>query len=445
MKVFAITLGCKVNQYETQVMLANMQEAGFTVSEHVEGSDVVIINSCTVTAASDHKVRQTMHRVRRVSPSAVLVLTGCMPQAFPEAAGCMLDADIVLGNTKRASLVPYVLRFLEERQRIVDIGKHEKGELFEPMHVEQFHERTRAFLKIEDGCNRFCSYCIIPYARGRVRSKPLSELRQEVQGLSEHGYREVVLTGINLSAYGQELGLTLCDAVEAACSVPGIERVRLGSLEPEQMDEAVIARMAKQEKLCPQFHLSLQSGCDDTLRRMNRHYDTAEYRRIVANLRAAFANAAITTDIMVGFPGETKQEFELSLAFAQKIGFAKAHVFAYSRRPGTAADAMRNQIPNKVKEERSAQMIEATQRTREAFLRSQIGRTETVLFEQVCEPNVWEGYTRNYTPVRVVSSHLHSGELRQVILQESKPDYCIGSLVSLPLPGEQRESGEKHS
>ncbi len=438
MKVFAITLGCKVNQYETQVMLSRMQEAGFTVSDHAEGSDVVIINSCTVTAASDHKVRQTMNRVRRTCPSSTLVLTGCMSQAFPEISSLMSDADIVLGNTNRAALVPHVLRFLEERKRIVDIGKHEAGEIFEPMHVERFFERTRAFVKIEDGCNRFCSYCIIPYARGRVRSKPLPDLLDEVQKLSANGYREVVLTGINLSAYGQDLGLSLCDAVEAVCSVPGIERVRLGSLEPEQMDDAVIARMARQKKLCPQFHLSLQSGCDETLQRMNRHYDTAEYRRIVANLRASFPNAAITTDIMVGFPAETKEEFEASVAFAEEIGFAKAHVFAYSRRPGTRADSMRNQIPNRIKEERSARMIEVTQRTRDAFLHAQLGRTESVLFEQMAEPNVWEGYTGNYTPVRIISAYLHPGDLRQVILQELRGDYCVGRLVTLPLPGETR-------
>ena len=431
MKVFAITLGCKVNQYETQVMLANMQEAGFTVSEHVEGSDVVIINSCTVTAASDHKVRQTMHRVRRVSPSAVLVLTGCMPQAFPEAAGCMLDANIVLGNTKRASLVPYVLRFLEERQRIVDIGKHEKGELFEPMHVEQFHERTRAFLKIEDGCNRFCSYCIIPYARGRVRSKPLSELRQEVQGLSEHGYREVVLTGINLSAYGQELGLTLCDAAEAACSVPGIERVRLGSLEPEQMDEAVIARMAKQEKLCPQFHLSLQSGCDDTLRRMNRHYDTAEYRRIVANLRAAFVNAAITTDIMVGFPGETDEDFAQSLEFVKKIGFSKVHVFRYSRRKGTPADRMKNQIPESVKTRRWKAMNETAEQCRVDYMKSLIGKTVSVLFERENCTDFHHGFSEDYTLIKIPRENSKKS-LRNMIfyvkIEVCESDCCIGRI-----------------
>ena len=431
MKVFAITLGCKVNQYETQVMLSQMCRAGFIAASCEEESDVILVNSCTVTAASDHKVRQTLHRARRAAPSAVLVLTGCMPQAFPEAAAALSDADIVLGNTSRASLVPHVQTFLRTHERIVDIGKHETGERFESMQVREFHERTRAFLKIEDGCNRFCSYCIIPYARGRVRSKPLEELKNELAELGENGYREVVLTGINLSAYGQELGLSLCDAVEAACAGPGIARVRLGSLEPEQMDEPVIARMARQEKLCPQFHLSLQSGCDATLRRMNRHYDTAEYRRIVANLRAAFPNAAITTDIMVGFAGETEEEFQQSLAFAEEIGFAKAHVFAYSRRPGTVADKMPDQVSKKEKEERSARMIAATQRTKEAFFQTQLGRTEPVLFEQTCAPSVWEGYTSNYTPVHVVSSEIQSGELRPVLLQEAYAEFCTGSLVSL--------------
>ena len=228
-----------------------------------------------------------------------------MPQAFPEEAAALLEADVVLGNARRADLLPRVMEYLSSKQRIVDIAPHEKGEKFERMAVSTFHGRTRAFLKIEDGCDRFCSYCIIPYARGRVRSKPLEDIQEEVRRLGEQGFQEVVLTGINLPAYGRELGLHLCDAVEAACQAPGISRVRLGSLEPEQLTPDVIARMAKEEKLCPQFHLSLQSGCDATLRRMNRHYTTAEYRQIVGNLWAAFPGCAITTDIMVGFAGET--------------------------------------------------------------------------------------------------------------------------------------------
>ena len=429
MKVSAITLGCKVNQYESQAMLAALENAGYTVTESQEESDVILINSCTVTATSDHKVRQMLRRARRKAPTAVIVLTGCMTQAFPEMAEELVEADIVLGNSNRRRLPEILREFYSGRRRIVAIEPHKADEAFESMQVEHFFERTRAFIKIEDGCNRFCSYCIIPYARGRVRSKPLEELRDELRRLGENGYKEVVLTGINLSAYGQELGLHLCDAVEAACAVPQILRVRLGSLEPEQLSEEVILRLAKQKKLCPQFHLSLQSGCDATLRRMNRHYDAEEYRRIVKNLRSAFDNAAITTDIMVAFPGETEEEFESSLAFAKEIGFAKVHVFAYSRRPGTVADSMPDQLTNRCKEERSRRMIELTDKSKKAFFRCQEGRIEDVLFERECDTNVWEGYTMNYTPVRAVSARPVGGEILPVKLLRAEEDWCMGEII----------------
>ncbi|HIY26428.1 MAG TPA: MiaB/RimO family radical SAM methylthiotransferase, partial [Candidatus Acutalibacter pullistercoris] len=295
--------------------------------------------------------------------------------------------------------------------------------------ISAMHGRTRAFVKIEDGCDRFCSYCIIPYARGRVRSKPLEDIREEAARLGEAGYKEVVLTGINLPAYGKDLGGDLCDAVEAACAAPGILRVRLGSLEPEQLTPPVIARLAAQEKLCPQFHLSLQSGCDDTLRRMNRHYTTAEYRQIVGDLRKAFPNCAVTTDIMVGFAGETEEEFAKSLAFAKEIAFAKVHVFAYSRRPGTRAYDMPGQVPNREKERRSREMIAATLETQRAFFVAQTGRVEEVLFEQERDRNVYEGYTRNYTPVRVASAAPLQGQILQVRLTQALEDFCLGELV----------------
>lgn len=429
MNVSIVTLGCKVNQYESEAILERLLDAGFQAAGAKEPADVIIINSCTVTAASDHKVRQLLRRSRRENPEAAIVLTGCMPQAFPETAASLTEADIVLGNSRRADLLPRLLEFLSHHQRIVDIHTYGKGEPFEQMSVSSFHERTRAFIKIEDGCNRFCSYCIIPYSRGRVRSKPLQELQAEVNRLADAGYREVVLVGINLSAYGQELGLHLCDAVECCCAVDGIERVRLGSLEPEQMDKEVVKRLSQQKKLCPQFHLSLQSGCNATLRRMNRHYSSEEYAAIVENLRASFENAAITTDIMVGFAGESEKEFEESLAFAQTIGFAKAHVFAYSRRPGTRADSMPDQLPNAIKEERSRRMIAQTNQTRAAFLKTQVGRTETVLFESRCENGVYEGYTMNYTPVRVANGANLCGKLVSVTLTEAFDDYCVGSIL----------------
>ena len=429
MKAKIITLGCKVNQYESEAMLEALLAGGFQEAASGEEADVVVVNSCTVTATSDQKVRQTLRRARKENPGAVTVLTGCMPQAFPEEAAALLEADVVLGNARRADLLPRVMEYLSSKQRIVDIAPHEKGEKFERMAVSTFHGRTRAFLKIEDGCDRFCSYCIIPYARGRVRSKPLEDIREEVQRLGEQGFQEVVLTGINLPAYGRELGLHLCDAVEAACQAPGISRVRLGSLEPEQLTPDVIARMAKEEKLCPQFHLSLQSGCDATLRRMNRHYTTAEYRQIVGNLRAAFPGCAITTDIMVGFAGETQEEFEQSLQFAREIAFAKVHVFAYSRRPGTRAYDAPGQVPNKVKEERSRQMIQVTKTTQQAFLQAQVGKVEEVLFEQQREQGVWEGYTRNYTHVLASSGKDLSGQLLPVELLEVQGESCVGRLA----------------
>ena len=429
MNVKFITLGCKVNQVESEAMREALLAGGFQEAAAGQTADVVVVNSCTVTAVSDQKARQALRREKKRNPGAVAVLTGCWPQAFPQEAEDFLEADIVLGTTRRAALLPKILEYLSTKQRIVDIAPHEKGEKFEKLTISAMHGRTRAFLKIEDGCDRFCSYCIIPYARGRVRSKPLEDIKAEAALLGDHGYREVVLTGINLPAYGKDLGLHLCDAVEAACAAPGIARVRLGSLEPEQLTPEVIARMAKQEKLCPQFHLSLQSGCDATLKRMNRHYTTAEYRQIVRNLRQAFPNCAITTDIMVGFAGETEEEFAASLAFAKEIAFAKVHVFAYSRRPGTRAYDMPGQVANKVKEDRSRQMIAASLATQRDFFAAQVGRVEEVLFEQEREKNVYEGYTRNYTPVRAASAVPLQGQVLPVEITQALEDCCLGRLV----------------
>ncbi len=429
MKVKVITLGCKVNQYESEAMLSDLLKHGFSAAEDGEPADVVVLNSCTVTAESDRKVRQIFRRAKKDNPDAVMVLSGCMAQAFPADAQRLEEADIILGTSNRARLLPDLLTFLSARQRIIDIAPHTSDEKFERLQVNKFSGRTRAFVKIEDGCNRFCSYCIIPYARGRVRSKPLEDLQTELQALADNGFQEVVLTGINLSAYGQEFGLHLCDAIEAACAIPGIKRVRLGSLEPEQLSEDVIQRMAKQKKLCPQFHLSLQSGCDATLRRMNRHYTADEYRTIVQNLRAAFENAAITTDIMVGFAGETEEEFAASLAFAEEIAFAKVHVFAYSRRPGTKAYNMGDQLTNAVKEARSHAMIATTSATQQAFFNEQIGRVEEVLFEREVQPGIYEGYSMNYTPVLAASAAPLAGKIRKVVVVSNAGTHCVGNIV----------------
>lgn len=427
MRVAFYTLGCKVNQYETQAMREALLAQGFAPAEEGQPADVVVVNSCTVTAQSDQKARQALRRMKRQNPGAVAVLTGCWPQAFPEETSSLEEADIVLGNTSRACLGSRVLEYLSTKNRIVDVVPHQKGEAFEPLTVRGFAGHTRAFLKIEDGCERFCAYCIIPFARGRVRSKPLGDIRREVADLAASGHREVVLTGINLPAYGQDLGLTLCDAIEAACAAEGLVRVRLGSLEPERLTPEVIGRMKGLEKLCPQFHLSLQSGCDATLRRMNRHYTAAEYAGIVQDLRRAFPGCAVTTDVMVGFPGETEEEFQESLDFCRKIGFAKAHVFAYSRRPGTVADRAPGQVPNAVKEDRARRMAAEMDLCRQAFLQAQLGQAEEVLFEQEVAPGVWEGFTPNYTPVRMRSAEDLAGQLLTVRLTGLGADWCEGA------------------
>lgn len=429
MRIAFYTLGCKVNQYETQILSQLFAADGYDIVSPDEIADVYVINSCTVTATGDKKTRQMLRHFKSQNPAAKVALTGCFPQAFPQAAEKLPEADILMGARGREELVKLVARCLATGERIVEIRPHERGEKFEKMSASGFAERTRAFVKIEDGCERYCSYCIIPTARGPVRSKPLDELAEELRDLAKSGYQEVVLVGINLSCYGKELGLRLIDAVEQACHTEGIERVRLGSLEPELLTDEDIERMASMPQMCPQFHLSLQSGCDATLKRMNRHYDTAEYTRITDSLRQHFKNCAITTDIMVGFPGEDEEEFSDSLAFAEKTAFAKVHVFAYSQRPGTRAATLPNQVPKAEKSSRSARMIALTGQTRAAFLQDQIGRTASVLFESHVKDGVYEGYSENYTPVHVRCDSDLRGKLLQVQITGANADFCTGETI----------------
>ena len=424
-----LTLGCKVNQYESQAMREALLKNGYFLSENKDKADITVINTCTVTSVSDAKNRKLIHRVRRQNPDGIIVLTGCMPQAFPGEMKELKECDIILGNKERSKLVPAIEAFLAHRSRLVDIpGYLNRGDMYENLTVSSFGEHTRAFIKIEDGCNRFCSYCIIPYARGRVRSKPLSALKTELENVALGGYREVVLVGINLSAYGSGEDYDLADAVETACSIEGIERVRLGSIEPEQMDKELISRLAAQEKLCPQFHLSLQSGCDKTLKAMNRHYDTREYAEIVGNLRAAFPNSSMTTDVMVGFAGESEEDFQASMAFVKQIGFAKVHVFPYSLRKGTRAESLPGHVSPAEKERRAKLMGELADNSRKEFLQSQVGLIEEVLFERL-RHGYLEGYTKNYTPVHVTGGDSSlCGEVRRVRLTAAAGDYCEGVL-----------------
>lgn len=399
MKFAFHTLGCKVNQYETQAMRRLLEQAGHQTTDYTDGGDFdgLVVNSCTVTGESDRKLRQLLRRCRREHPTALLVLTGCIPQAHPDTATAFDEVDIVLGNAARRDLPGHVANWLTHRQRIVDIPPHDKT--YEHLEIDDFQGRTRAFVKIQDGCNRFCSYCIIPYARGRVRSRQLEDIRRELTKLAQRGYKEVVLVGINLTAYGQDCNLSIADAVEAASAVEGLERIRLGSLEPDFMTDEILTRLATQPKLCPQFHVALQSGCDTTLRRMNRHYTTAEFAALCNKLRQLFPGCALTTDVMVGFPGETEEEFESSLSFVKAIDFAQAHVFAYSRRPGTVADKLPGQQTNAVKAERSHRMILATDDSAARYAASYIGKTLSVLIETPHPDGTATGHTDTYLTV----------------------------------------------
>lgn len=430
MKAAFYTLGCKVNQYETQALSEQFRSKGFQIVTPEEEADVYLVNSCTVTGTGDQKSRQAVRRFKRLHPNSIVVLTGCMPQAYPSQANVLSQADIVIGNRDSEKILDAIDEYQLSGKRIFQVVPHETGETFHGGRISGFQEHTRAFVKIQDGCDRFCSYCIIPTSRGRVRSKPLGELEEELKRLQDAGFLEIVLVGINLSSYGKDLSVSFCDAVERACSVDGILRVRLGSLEPDHLTPEVVKRLATCEKLCPQFHLSLQSGCDETLRRMNRHYTCAEYEALCGSLRHYFPDAAITTDVMTGFPGETEEEFAASLSFVRKIGFEKIHVFPYSSRPGTKAASM-PQLPKAVKEERARRMRAAADEMRKSFLIGEIGKCFPVLFETRGTNGFLEGYTPNYTPVRVRALQELCGSICDVRLTEASGDGCIGELTGL--------------
>ena len=433
MNIYFITFGCKVNLYETENMKQNFSERGYAVSPTEEEADVFVINSCTVTETGDKKLKKEIRRLRRTYPNSVIVLTGCFPQAFAEEAAKLSEADIAVGTKNRNALPDIVSDFLTDRKRIVNISAYQKNEPFEPMCNKSYENNTRAFVKIQDGCGMFCTYCIIPYSRGGFRSKPLDDIISEVTTLAAAGYKEIVLTGINLSFYGVDMSLRLADAVAAVCGINGIERVRLGSIEPEMISPADVERLAGLEKLCPQFHLSLQSGCDKILKAMNRRYLSADYEQLVNSLRANFTDCAVTTDIMVGFPGETEEDFEASLKFAEKIVFSKAHIFPYSRRNGTPAADMPNQISEEVKHRRAAIMGEAMEKQREKFLQSQVGKVFPVLFEREKDDGLHHGYTPNYTQVKILkkfSNNSLRNHIFYVKIVGLGKDYCIGEILS---------------
>lgn len=419
MRVTFYTLGCKVNQNETGALAQLFEENGYTVVPNEEAADVYVVNSCTVTNFGDQKSRKWLRRAKREHPGAVTVLTGCYPQAFPEEAARIPEADVVTGSGNRRAILQDVCKVLEgEAERVVDIRPHEKGERFEELPMDKFAEHTRAFVKVEDGCNRRCAYCVIPRARGPVRSRDEASILQELHRLVQAGYKEVVLTAISLPSYGTDTGTNLVELVEKAAAVPGIQRLRLGSLDPDMLHDEDIRRLARVEKLCPQFHLSLQSGCDKTLRAMRRPYNTAQFAAIADKLRAAFGaeNISFTTDVIVGFPGETPEDFAASMDFVTSQRFLKVHVFPYSRREGTPAYDFPDQIPEQEKEARSRRMTEAVEAVRAQEAAGMEGRTAEVLLETQLSATLFTGYTRQYLPVQVTAPGCQAGDIVQVTL-----------------------------
>lgn len=428
MKAAFYTLGCKVNQAESEYMAELLQKAGFEIVNPNDEADYYIVNSCTVTATADQKTRQSVRRFKRKHPNSTVILTGCMPQAFPKDAEKLEQADIVLGNKNDNDILDLINKHAAQKNRIIRLSEHQNGEKFAPCSVRAFGGRVRAFVKIEDGCDRFCSYCIIPKSRGRVRSKPLEDLKQEVTDLAANGIKEVVLVGINLSAYGKGTDFNIADAVETCAGVDGISRIRLGSLEPDHITDSIISRLSTVHKFCPQFHISLQSGCNKTLKNMNRHYTAEEYEELCNKLRGAFKDCSLTTDVMVGFHEETEQDFEESLAFVKRISFEKVHVFPYSERTGTAASKRGDSVSKQEKDRRASVMIAETEKIRQNYLESQIGRKVRLLVEGRVNSEYLRGYTKNYLPVLLKSAQDLTGCETDCIIQSVKNDECIANL-----------------
>lgn len=427
-------LGCKVNAYETEAMQQLLEEAGYEIVSFHEKADVYVINTCSVTNMADRKSRQMLHRAKKMNPDAAVVAAGCYVQTKEEEAKQDLAIDILIGNNQKNELVHRLDEFFAEREEanaenaqkesdtnhqnkveaVVDIN-HEP-QCFEEMSLTKTAEHTRAFVKVQDGCNQFCSYCIIPYARGRVRSRNIESVLKEIRGLAKMGYQEVALAGIHLSSYGVDCEESLLHLIQEIHKIDGIRRIRLGSLEPQIVTEEFARELSSLEKICPHFHLSLQSGCDATLKRMNRKYTAAQYEEGCRLLRKYFTHPAITTDVIVGFPGETEEEFETTKAFLEKIHFYEMHIFKYSKRQGTRAAVMENQVPEEIKTKRSAELIALSERMSNEFRSYYLGREEEVLFEEPAEINgktMYVGYTKEYVKVATESDESLENVMRR--------------------------------
>jgi len=412
-------LGCKVNAYETEAMQELLEDSGYEIVPFHEKADIYIINTCTVTNMADRKSRQMLHRARKMNPDAIVAACGCYVQEKPEeVADCV---DIVIGNNRKKEIV-HILEEYEKgregiRKDLVDIGHTRE---YEDLHLSRTAEHTRAYIKVQDGCNQFCSYCIIPYARGRVRSRSMESVRGEVETLARNGYQEVVLTGIHLSSYGIDTGTDLLSLIRTVHEVAGIKRIRLGSLEPRIITEEFAEAIAGLPKMCPHFHLSLQSGCTETLKRMNRRYTAEEYYEKCELLRKYFRNPALTTDVIVGFPGETEEEFKASRDFIDKVDFYETHVFKYSRREGTKAAAMPDQVPEEEKTRRSNILLDLSRKKQAAYEQRLLGTTQEVLIEEEIRRNgeIYQvGHTREYVKVGIRTEEKLANRLVQIEIE----------------------------
>lgn len=426
------TLGCKVNAYETEAMEELLQTAGYDIVPFTEQADVYVVNTCSVTNMAERKSRQMLHRAKKLNPEAVVVATGCYVQVSEEEARADAAVDLVLGNNQKRQIVTALDAYFEGRT-FDDVLADVEKEQYEELEVSTVLEHTRAFVKVQDGCNQFCSYCIIPYARGRVRSRRMQNVIAEIKRLAEAGIQEVVLTGIHLSSYGREIDgeSHLIELIEAIHPIDGISRIRLGSLEPRIITEEFVGRLKKLHKVCPHFHLSLQSGCEETLKRMNRHYTPEEYYEKCKLLRAAFENPAITTDVIVGFPGETDEEFDKTRQFLEKVHFYEMHIFRYSRRKGTRADKMENQIPEEIKAQRSGVLSSLESQMTKEFRTKWTGTCVKVLLEERQEINgvsYMVGHTPEYikcavetdAPDNTIIDAIIEGELTADVMKAKK-------------------------
>lgn len=433
MKVAFQTLGCRVNSYESEAMTEKFKKEGYEVVDFNDKADVYVINTCTVTNMGDKKSRQAINKAKKSNPDSVVAVVGCYSQTSPDEVSNIEGVDVVLGTRNKGDIVYWANRAMAEKNQFVEVNDVLRNKQFEELEISEYQDRTRAFVKIQDGCNRFCTFCLIPFARGAVCSKDPKKVIEEVKTLGENGFKEVILSGIHIASYGIDLeeDYELADLLEEVEKIDGIERIRIGSIDPTYFTEDVIKRISKLKKLCPHYHLSLQSGCNDTLKRMNRRYTVEEYIEIVKNLRKYIKDVSITTDLIVGFPGETDENFETTLNFVKEIKLSKIHVFKYSPRKGTRAATFTDDVHGTIKEERSKAVIAADRKNEGDFAEKYVGKTVKVLFEEVVKgkEGFYSGYTENYIKVIAESDEDISGLILDVNIKENHIIYLEGNLV----------------